>query len=106
MSKVTEWADHDGLQSSDAGTGFRRWDFILDHGRQLRIHTDVCKSAGMESVPPGGFCFPHEVAGESEMGGVMLVRGIGRDGFNNAVRNGERDRVLTINTERMAAAWG
>lgn len=66
MSKVTECAGHDGLHSSDAETGFRRRGFILHHGRKVRMNADVCKMVGAESVLPDGFCFLHEVAGESE----------------------------------------
>lgn len=32
-----------------AQTGFRRGDFIADHESQVRMSTDVCKIAGVES---------------------------------------------------------
>lgn len=65
------------------------------------MRTDVCRIAGVESVLPDGICFPHEVAGESEIGGVMLVKGIGRGGFNNSVRMvRERERQSTYHKHR------
>lgn len=83
MSKVTECAGQAGLHCSEAGTGFRRRDFILHHGRKLRMSADMCKIEGVESILSNGFCFLCEGGGESEVGGEMLGKGIGGDGFRD-----------------------
>lgn len=74
------------------GLAFEGGTSSFHHGKVVRMGTDTCKIVGIESFLPAGFCFPHEVADESEVRGDISGQGTGGGGSNNCCGKGEGER--------------